>query len=351
MKFVENRVQGVGTTVKRFCSNVVQDILPSSGDIVKPQSLLVDVEQVDMQGHMLLTGINSSSTCISEKQVLLDQGSINTLGDSDTSFSIVFNHATQISEPSCGDLSSGEETSLLMGERGDAIIGNGEESGVEEDISRDSITVLNNSCLESLDNEVPSGVSNEDHKHSAPREVDLTTTKEETRNFNHQKGNKSDFCDPECLSDSSRFLDSKLTLNEERNWYSDENGSLSSPSVSSGYSGNDDNSLLMDSPLPSASDVNSKVLSDHFTTKDDNFHVSTSVISPQMGITPPCCCIKESSSADSIIKTENICPIHIKRDGWAVNVSTPSLITGLDETKNLDVLPSLSILKSNGWFI
>ncbi|KAL8512212.1 hypothetical protein ACS0TY_018609 [Phlomoides rotata] len=379
-KFVENRVQCVGMSVKRFYS-VVQDILPLSGDEVKPKSHLMDAEQVDMQDHVPVTSINTNSTCISEKQVSLNQGTIHTLGDSDASLPIKFDHTTQISEPPYEDLSPGAETSLHMGECSDAIIRNGEESGVEEVITRVAIPVTTNSCLESLDKDVLSGVSNEDHNGSAltlssspvfpAHEVDLTTMKEETWHFNHLKGNKSIFYDPGCLFDSSsncRFLGSKLTLNEEQNSYSNENGSLSSPSAYSANKINEDNSLLMDLPVPSACDANAsalvkdRVLSDHFSTKDDNLHVSTSVESPpecmlshfswkgkevNMGNTPPCCCIMEPTSADSIMKTENICPVHSKRDGLTVNISTPSLVTVPDETKGVDVLPSFLILKSN----
>lgn len=385
VKFVENQVQSVGMTVKRFYSNVVQDILPLSGDIVKAESQLVDGEQVDMPDHVSVTGSRTSSTCIDEKQLFLNQGSMHTFRNSDASLPIEVDHRMQFSKPPYADPSPEAENFLHLREYGDAIIQNDEGSGVGEKITRDLIPVTTNS---SFDNEIFSGMSDEDHKNSAltlasspafsAHEEGLTAIEKERRAFNHQKGNKGFLDGTECLSDvlsTGCLFESKLPMVEDP--YSDENGSLSSPPVASAHKVSEDNSLLIDSPLPSACDVDDRALgkdrtlSDSYSTIDESLDVSTSVQSSErvfsyfscnkeeeeIGIMPSTCCTSpkssnmESKSAEFSKKAENIFHSNSESDGCAYNISTPSSMPAADETKAVDVLPAFLVLESNGWYI
>ncbi|KAI3457386.1 hypothetical protein Pfo_014049 [Paulownia fortunei] len=355
VRFVENQVQSVGISVKRFYSNVVNDVIPLSGDIVKPESQSVDSEQVDMWDHVnSVTDIRTNPTCVNEKQMSVNQGSIDTSRNSDASLAIEVDHVIQFTKPPYADPSPEAKTYLHLREDGDAIICNDADNGVEENITRDSIPVTTNSRF---DNEIFSGTyDEEDHKNST-------------------KGKKGFSDETECLSNISSsgwLFESKLPMVEDPNF--DENRSLSEPPVASTHKVNEDNNLAMDSPLPSACDGAHRALGkngtlcDRFSTKDESFDMSSSVQSPErvyscfscdeeeeeMGIMPSTCStspkssnILESTSANFIKEAENICYSHVESNGCAYNISTPSSTTAAYETKAVDMLPAFLILESN----
>ncbi|KAH6785284.1 hypothetical protein C2S51_037739 [Perilla frutescens var. frutescens] len=357
VKFVGNQVQSVGISVKRLYSNVVQDILPLSGDIANPKEQLAAGEQVDMQDHVSVTGIRTTLTCTDEKQFPKNQ--------------VSDDHKMRISEPS--DFPEAQICQHLR-EHGNAIVQNSEESSCSENnVTKDLKPVTADSCF---DGEILSEKSDEDYISSSPAfsacEENSTSIIEEEQRDNHQKGEKDFSDDTVCLSDTSstRWLsESKLPMVADP--YSDENGSLSSPPVP--VSTHKDNYQLSDSPLPPAFDTDDwasekdRSLCESCYTKDENVDLSTSVQSSehvfscyscnekeQMDIMPSTHCtspnsslIMESTSVDFLMKAENVLHSRSVSDGCTSNISAASFINAADKSKAVDVDPAFLILESN----
>ncbi|GER53811.1 expansin-B10, partial [Striga asiatica] len=74
VRFVEGQVQSVGVSVKKFYSNVVQDILPSSADSTERESQPENSEQAEIQDHVKSErGIKTDSTIVSEERLSENQ--------------------------------------------------------------------------------------------------------------------------------------------------------------------------------------------------------------------------------------------------------------------------------------
>ncbi|KAK4439131.1 hypothetical protein Salat_0248000 [Sesamum alatum] len=366
MKFVENQVQSVGVSVKRFYSNVVQDILPLAEDIVEPKALLEDGGQVDTQDHVnSVAGMRTAPTCINEEQLSENHGSIDTLRNSDALLPFEIDHMTQFPKPPDADSSEEAKTLLHLREDGDGIIQDYADNGVEENIPRGSAPVA--------ENEIFAGTSDEDNKNSTRTMVSSPTlSAHEAGHLTIEKERIS--CNSfseyvEYLSNTSSggmLLENKLPVVEDTT--SDENTSLSAASA---VKVNEDNSVLMDSQPPSACDVvhrsfvKNGILGGSFSAKGESFDVSnfdqspelvfsyfscddeeeeeeTDVSSSKSCISPKSSNILESTSASFINKDESIDHSEAER-----NISTPSSRTAVYETKAVDTLPAISILKSN----
>ncbi|KAK6157334.1 hypothetical protein DH2020_011582 [Rehmannia glutinosa] len=369
VKFVENQVQSVGISVKRLYSNVVQDILPLSGDIAKPKSQSVDGEQVDTRDHVnIVADITTNPTSVNGKQLSENQGSIDTFRNSDASLPIEVDHVTEFTRPPCADPSLEAKTNLDVRKDCDALICNDIDNGVEENITRVLIQVAADS---NPDNEIFSEASDEDCKNStptvafSPHEEGLITVKMERRGFNHQKEKKgfsdeTEWCS--LISSSDLLFGSKLPVVEDPN--SDENGSLSDPTVASPHKVNEDNSLMMDSSDPSDSDVAQRALEkymslcERISTKDGIFRVFEDFScdgeeEKEMGERSSTCSsspkssnISDATSENFIKKAKNICHSHAESNGCGYNISTPSSTTEADETKAVDLLPAFLFFES-----
>ncbi|KAK4398325.1 hypothetical protein Sango_1308000 [Sesamum angolense] len=419
MKFVENQVQSVGVSVKRFYSNVVQDILPLSEDIVEPKVLLEDVDK-------------KSWFCDS-------------LRNSDALLAFELDHGTQFPKPPDADSPEEAETPLYLREDGDGK--DDADNGVEENMPRGSAPLA--------ENEIFSGSSDDDNENSMPTVVSspalsahdagLPVVEDPTSDENTSLSAASVASADKVNEDNSVLVDSQPPsacnvvhgsflkngilgdsfstkdvssdentslsavasaeeVNEDNSMLmdsrppacnvvhgsflkngilgdsfsskdvnSDENTSLFAASVASADKVNEDNSVLMDSQPPSACDVvhgsfvKNGILGDSFSTKDESFDMSSSDQSPELSfsyfscdneeeeeeeetdvfsskssISPKSSNVLESTSASFINKAENI--DHSEAE---CNISIPSSRTAY-ETKAVDMLPAISILKSNG---
>ncbi|KAL0399457.1 UNVERIFIED_CONTAM: hypothetical protein Sradi_2289000 [Sesamum radiatum] len=279
MKFVENQVQSVGVSVKRFYSNVVQDVLPLSEDIEEPQALLEDGEQVDMWDHVnSVAGMRLTPTCINEEQLSENHGSIDTLRNSDALLPSELDHVMQFPKPPGADSPEEAETSPHLGEDGDGK--DDADNGVEENMPRGSAPQAKDETF--------SGTSVEDNENStltmvssptlSPQEAGLLTIEKERISCNS-------FSDgTEYLSNTSSsglLFENKLPVVEDPT--SDENTSLFAASVASADKVNEDNNVLMDSQPPSACNVvhrsflKNGILGDSFSTKDVSSDENTSL--------------------------------------------------------------------------
>ncbi|PIN20871.1 hypothetical protein CDL12_06427 [Handroanthus impetiginosus] len=350
VKFVENQVQIVGTSVKRFYSNVVQDVIPLSGDKLEEQS--ADGEQAENQDHVnSITGIRTQPTCVNEKLLSLAHGSTDAV--------------------SYADPREQAETDLHLRGDGDAIIWNDTDNGLKENITRDTMPVTSNS---SFQGQIFPRMSNEDHKNStltmasspafSAHEEGLLPINDEKMEYNHQKGKTGFPGNAQCLSlsSSSELLESKPPMVEDP-----ENRSSSASPLGSSDKVDEDNSPLKDSPLHSTCDAAQRAmrkdgtLCDCFSTNNKSFDVSSSVQSlelmyscilhneEEMGVmsstcpTPPKPCgLSMSTSANFTEKAENI-----TSRAESNNMSTLSSTIESYDTKAGDMLPPFLIMESN----
>ncbi|KAL0306572.1 UNVERIFIED_CONTAM: hypothetical protein Sradi_6074500 [Sesamum radiatum] len=278
MKFVENQVQSVGVSVKRFYSNVVQDILPLSEDIVEPKVLLEDGGQVDMWDHVnSVAGMRTTPTCINEEQLSENHGSIDTLRNSDALLAFELDHGTQFPKPPDADSPEEAETPIYLREDGDDK--DDADNGVEENMPRGSAPLA--------ENEIFSGMSDDDNENSTPTVVSspaLSAHEAAVLTIEKERISCNSFSDDmEYLSNTSSsglLFENKLPVVEDPT--SDENTSLSAASVASADKVNEDNSVLVDSQPPSACNVvhgsflKNGILGDGFSTKDVSSDENTS---------------------------------------------------------------------------
>ncbi|XP_057766439.1 uncharacterized protein LOC130986909 isoform X2 [Salvia miltiorrhiza] len=355
VKFVGNQVQSVGLSVKRLYSDVVQDILPLSGDTAKPEQQLAAGEKVDMQDHVSITGTGATSTSADEMQLAKNQ--------------VSNDHKVRISKPA--DVTEAQTCQYLT-EQGDVMVQNREESiSAEMNVTKDLKPVTVNS---SYDSEFFSGKSYEDISSSpafSAHEEGSTSIEEEIRDFNQQKEDEGFSDDTMHLSDtSSTAWLSKSTLVEDP--YLDVNGSLSSPPVPvSIHKVDQDNCPLMDSPLPPTCDVDDgaqekySALSKSCSTKDDSVDLSTSVQSSEhmfpyyfcnekeekIALMPSTSCTSlkssittESTSADLSKEAENI--LHSRSSNSSVSDCCTYNITAASSIK-VDGDPAFLMMESN----
>lgn len=360
VKFVGNQVQSVGISVKRLYSNVVQEMLPLSEDIAKTEQQLAAGEQVDIQDRVSVSSIRTTFICTDEKQLRENQ--------------VSNDHKIRISEPSD---SPEAQTCQHFRERGNAIVQNSEDSSCsEKNITKDLKPVAANSFL---DGEIFFGKSDEDYISSSPAfsagEEDSTSIEKERRGFNHQKGDEGFSDDIVCLSDtSSSGLLSESELPMIADPYSDENGSLSSPSVPVlTHKVNEDVCQLIDSPFPPSCDTDDRALEkdsalcESCYNKDESVDLSTSVQSSERGFSNYSCNKKEqmiimsstyctspkssitmdSTSIDFFMKAENVLHCPSVSDGCTSNISAASSINTADKTKAVDVGPDFLNMESN----
>ncbi|KAL0443590.1 UNVERIFIED_CONTAM: hypothetical protein Slati_2081700 [Sesamum latifolium] len=278
-KFVGNQVQSVGVSVKRFYSNVVQDILPISEDIVEPKVLLEDGGQVDMWDHVnSVSGMRMTPTYINEEQLSENHGSIDTLRNSDALLPFELYHVTQFSKPPDADSPEEAETPLHLREDGDGK--DDADNGIEENMPSGSAPLA--------EDEIFSGTSGEDNENStltmvsssalSAEEAGLLTIEKERISCNRFSDDKEYLSN---TSSSGLLFENKLPVVEDPT--SDENTSLSAASVASADKVNEDNNVLMDSQPPSACNVvhgyflKNGILGDSFSTKDVNSDENTSL--------------------------------------------------------------------------
>lgn len=394
VKFVGNQVQNVGISVKRLYSNVVQDVLPLSGNIVKPERQAG--EQGDMQDRVSVTGIRTASTCTDEKQLPKNQ--------------VSDDHKMQISKPANTPES---QTCQYFRDNVNAIVQNSEDnSDTEKTVTKDLKSVTANS---SFDGEIFSRKCDEDYISSSPvfsaDGEGSTSIEKERRYFSCQKVDKGFSDGMGFYETSSNGWLSKSMLSVFEDPYFDENGSLSSPPLPvSTHRVNVDNCPLIDTPLRPACDVDDwasekdRVLCGSCYTKHESVDLSTSDLSSeqplsyhsynekeQILIMPSTYCASpkspitvestsadfskkvenvlhsrsvsdsisaassindvdttnEAASADFSKKAENVLHSRSVSDGCTYNISAASSVNAAD-TKALDVEPFFPILESNG---
>ncbi|CAI9757061.1 unnamed protein product [Fraxinus pennsylvanica] len=241
VKYVENQVQYVGSGVKRFYSNVVQDILPPLEDIVNS-------EEWSMQ-----------------------QGSVDTQRNNDTMMPSQLDHSVQCTTTPSADPCEEAETDLPLEQDGDGIISNNSDKVVVE--TRDTSGDHNNTTLSMVSSLAP-----------PVHEARLITFPEEgifSKRFSD---------DIECSSDiSSTGWDFELDLPEIEDSNFDDDRSLSAPRAVS-VDGHEDNVLVIDSSSSSADDVDcrtpekEKPLSDNLSNEVEHFNASSTVLPPELDL-------------------------------------------------------------------
>ncbi|KAG8386399.1 hypothetical protein BUALT_Bualt03G0144800 [Buddleja alternifolia] len=249
VKYVENQVQSVGVSVKRFY-NVVQDILPLPGDDMKPKAQSLSGKQLDMKDHAnSVTGITEKPTCVDENKSSVEQDSTDGMRSSNTSLPVELDNMMLSTKTPCVDYSQEDKNYLHLSEDSDEINSNDADNCTEENTKRDSTPMTTDS---SPKDQIFSITSDEDHRTSSPalsaNEAGLLAMKEEKT---------SRFCfsdDAECLSNISStdwlFNDDKIFMIDYPKF--DEDRNLFAPSVYSFDKVHEDKSLLMDSSISSA---------------------------------------------------------------------------------------------------
>ncbi|CAA3005223.1 Hypothetical predicted protein [Olea europaea subsp. europaea] len=238
VKYVENQVQSVGSGVKRFYTNVVQEMLPPLEDIVNS-------EEWSMQ-----------------------QGSVDTQRNNNTLMPSKLNCSVQCFTAPVADPCEEAETDLPLEQSGDGIISKDSDNVVRE--TRDTSGVRNNTTLSMVSSLAP-----------PVHEASLVTL---------PKGGISgkSFSDAvECSSDVSSTgweFNLELDLPEIEDSNSDDDRSLSAPQDVSVDKGQEDNVPVMDSSSSSADDADcrtpekEKLTSDNLSTEVVCFNASSPVL-------------------------------------------------------------------------
>ncbi|XP_022877437.1 uncharacterized protein LOC111395603 isoform X4 [Olea europaea var. sylvestris] len=238
VKYVENQVQSVGSGVKRFYTNVVQEMLPPLEDIVNS-------EEWSMQ-----------------------QGSVDTQRNNNTLMPSKLNCSVQCFTAPVADPCEEAETDLPLEQSGDGIISKDSDNVVRE--TRDTSGVRNNTSLSMVSSLAP-----------PVHEARLVTL---------PKGGISgkSFSDAvECSSDVSSTgweFNLELDLPEIEDSNSDDDRSLSAPQDVSVDKGQEDNVPVMDSSSSSADDADcrtpekEKLTSDNLSTEVVCFNASSPVL-------------------------------------------------------------------------
>ncbi|XP_042021690.1 uncharacterized protein LOC121769078 [Salvia splendens] len=229
LKFFENKVQSVGTSVKRLYSDVVQDIFPLSGEASEPEQQLAAGEQVDVQDGVSISSTRATSTWADEMQ-------------------LANNHVSDYDKVRNSQLADVLEAQNMR-EQENGMVPDSEDSiTAEKNVTTDLKPVTANS---SIDGDIFSSEFDEDVFPS----LAFSAHEEERRDLNQQKGDVvfSDNTIPPFDSPTAAWLCKSKSVEDQ---YLDLNGCLSSPPVPVLT---EDHCSLMDSPLPLGCDVDDEV--------------------------------------------------------------------------------------------
>ncbi|KAL2476408.1 Uncharacterized protein Adt_37144 [Abeliophyllum distichum] len=389
VKYVENQVQIVGLGVKRFYSNVVQDILPPLEGTVKSEEWEITGKQVDMKDFLNSTiGIKGKPDTVHEKQLPMEQGPFDTQRNNNPLMPSKLDHEGQCTTTPAADSCEEAEIDLPLEQDGDGIISNNSDKVVVENITRDSMPMIVNSSSVNKILSVTSSYSNGDHNNTTLAMVSSQAPSVHKAGLiafpNEGILNNSFSDDRECGSDiSSTGWESELDLPSVEDSNSDEDRSLSVPPAVSVDKGQKDNVMVMDSSTFSADDADCRTsekdgpLSDNFPT-EECFNVSSSTVqSPELvvsifscdneeavdGVISSSCSMPPKSSNFSELtfaklaqKADNIFDPHVDSidciyDQSDNHTSSVSSTTAACETRTPDFIPafssSVSLLESN----
>ncbi|KAL3849270.1 hypothetical protein ACJIZ3_011152 [Penstemon smallii] len=333
VKYVENQVQSVGVSVKRFYSNVVQDILPPSRDNVKLKGNSVIVKQeVGMSDNVeSVTSIGFTPICVVENRFCTEKGSVNTLRNTDAALPIELDHGMQFTRSPCADPSQNIITDVPLRKDGDSVILNDCDEKIsyvpcDEDIKNSAFSVA------------PPALSVEDKEILA------------NKNGRTILCNSLTECDYKISRTICLFKDD-LPMIEDPN-SNDITNLSAAPLDSAGKTHEEDNEVIY-SPLSSECDEGERsswedgTLCDSFSTKVETLDVPSTVKSTGLVFTYFSCDDKQgdvgvtnssSTSANFNENAENICSTHVDPNVCAYNGndSTPSSTTTAYETKTME---------------
>uniref|UniRef100_A0A5B7B857 Uncharacterized protein n=1 Tax=Davidia involucrata TaxID=16924 RepID=A0A5B7B857_DAVIN len=222
VKYVENQVQTVGENVKKFCSDVVQDLLPPSlVDPVKCEAQAVSLKQHDAIGTYIrsVIGIEEKPVFIGTNQSTLKQDPLKNSHASSLSGSSL---VKQIIPLPHADPTKDAESDLPLGQDDDALICTNLDMCVEEVIIKEEPSPFEELESVSPENKDSSGASlfsesiDEKHKNGILVEVSPETfVHGEVLESSQKEGTVCDSSldEVECLSDvSSTLPSSQLAL-------------------------------------------------------------------------------------------------------------------------------------------
>lgn len=385
VKFVENRAQSIGVSVKRLYSDVEQDEIPPLKYDTKPETRSGIGKQADIRDHDTSISSNMTKFYLDDQLLPVEQGSSDTLNKFDTPRHSDVALVTSPTMTHSADSFHTTKTGVSLKEDGDTIIWNDSGEGVEEKISKVMIPVTVNP---SSKNQVLCVTSDEENHNECNTAMDiacspsLSVHESELSAFKQQGSIWNSFSDEaEYFSNapSNGWLsEGELPLGLEFSLEDDK--SLPQPLEASADKGHQHDSPPTDSATLLTCDAAQKpsrtceTLHNSFLTKDEQIMDSNAVQSSeivssycshddenaQSSVISSCqdkpsisLNLFDSTSANHTSMAENICNTPVGSNGdnhhiSVVHASSPSSATVSNEIKAVDMLPPFSIIKSNG---
>ncbi|XP_075506555.1 uncharacterized protein LOC142543277 isoform X1 [Primulina tabacum] len=386
VKFVENRAQNIGVSVKRLYSDMEQDEIPPLKCDTKPETRSGIGKQADIRDHDTPISSNMTKFYLDDKLLPVEQGSNDTLNKCDTSRRSDVGLVASPTMTHGADSFHKTKTSVSLKEDDDTIVWNDSGEGVEEKISKAMRPVTVNP---SSKNQVLCVTSDEENHDECNTALDmacspsLSVHEAELLAFKQQGSIWNSFSDEAeyfsnvpsngWLSEGELLLGLEFSLEEDK--------SLPQQLEASADKGHRHDSPLMDSTTLLACDAAQKpsrtceTLHDSLPTKDEQSMDSNAVQSSE--IESSCCShddekmessvlsssqdtpsislnLLDSTSANYTLTAENICNTQVGSNGYNHHISvvpacSPSSATVSNEIKAVDMFPPFSTIKSNDY--
>ncbi|XP_075521790.1 uncharacterized protein LOC142555034 isoform X1 [Primulina tabacum] len=132
MKYVENRVQSIGVSVKKLYLDGVQDEIPPLKDDMKPETQAVICKQADIRNHDTRISSNMTKSYLDKKQLPVERGSSDILKKCDTSRWSDVGLVTNPTMTHSADFFPETNAGVSLKEDGDTLIWNVSGEGVGE---------------------------------------------------------------------------------------------------------------------------------------------------------------------------------------------------------------------------
>lgn len=386
VKFVENRAQSIGVSVKRLYSDVDPSEIPPLKYDTKPETQSGIGKQADIRDHDTPISSNMTKFYLDDKLLPVEQGSSDTLNKCDTSRRSDVGLVTSPTMTHGADSFHKSKTGVSLKEDGDTIIWNDSGEGVEEKISKVMIPVTVNPISKNQVLYVTSDEENHDECNTAldmvcspslsVHEAELSAFKQQGRVWNSFSDEAEYFSNVPSngwLSEGELPLGLEFSLEEDK--------SLPQPLEASADKRHQHDSPPMDSATLFACDAAQKAsrtcetLHNSISTKDeqimdsnavqsseivssycshDDEKAQSSVISSSQDTPSISLNLLDSTSANYTSTAENICNNPVGSNGYNHHISvvpacSPSSATVSNEINAVDILPPFSIIKSNDY--
>ncbi|XP_073134033.1 uncharacterized protein [Henckelia pumila] len=376
MKYVENRVQSIGVSVKRLYSDGVQDEIPPSKHDMKSKTQLVIGKQADIRDHDTPISSNMTKSYLDKKHLSVEQGSSDILKKRGTSR---WSDVGLVTRPTMTP-SADTNTGVSSKEDDGTMLWNDSGQGFEKNNSK--VMILDPSS----ENKVFSMTSDEEKHNECDTTLALACSPSisvheiEPLAFKQGSTFYSFSDEAECFLDvpiNGWLSEGELPLFLE--FSLEEDKSLPEPQEASADKGHQHDCPSMDSATLLACDVAQKpsriceTLHDSFLTKDeqimalnavqsselvisycsrDNEKEESTVISSSQSTPSISLNLLDSSSANHTLTAENTHnpPVGSNDDNHHISVvhaCSPSSATVSNEIKSVDMLPPSSIIKSS----